>query len=334
MQIGSYRFDKPLILAPMAGVTDRPFRQLCRRLGADLAVSEMVTADTSLWGSKKTLSRLDHTGEPGPRWVQIVGADPGKMAQAARINADLGADIIDINMGCPAKKVCKVAAGSALMRDELLVGKILEAVVCATDKPVTLKIRTGWDHANRNALQIAHIAEMAGIAALSIHGRTRADKFAGNAEYSTIQKVKQHVNIPVIANGDIDSPIKARKVLKETQADALMIGRAAQGRPWIFGEMRHFLDTGQELPPMPTDKIADFLLEHLEELYSFYGAEHGVRIARKHIGWYSKSQHNAGRFRDAVFKTTSPSDQKKVVKAYFNNIGQQTRDLKGAARAA
>ncbi|OOZ40421.1 tRNA dihydrouridine synthase DusB [Solemya elarraichensis gill symbiont] len=334
MQIGSYRFDKPLILAPMAGVTDRPFRQLCRSLGADLAVSEMVTADTSLWGSKKTLSRLNHAGEQGPRWVQIVGADPAKMAQAARINADLGADIIDINMGCPAKKVCTVAAGSALMRDELLVGRILEAVVSASEKPVTLKIRTGWDHTSRNAEQIAHIAEMAGVAALSVHGRTRADKFAGDAEYSTIRKVKQCVNIPVIANGDIDSPLKARRVFKETQADALMIGRAAQGRPWIFDEMRHFLDTGQELPPMPTDKIAKYLLEHLEELYRFYGAEHGVRIARKHIGWYSRSQQDAGRFRDAVFKTTSPSDQKRVVEEYFNNIGQQTRVLKGAARAA
>ncbi|OOZ00560.1 tRNA dihydrouridine synthase DusB [Solemya velum gill symbiont] len=334
MQIGSHRFDKPLILAPMAGVTDRPFRQLCRRLGADLAVSEMVTADTSLWGSKKTLSRLNHAGEQGPRWVQIVGADPDKMAQAARINADLGADIIDINMGCPAKKVCKVAAGSALMRDELLVGKILEAVVGASEQPVTLKIRTGWDHSSKNAEQIARIAETAGITALSIHGRTRADKFAGEAEYSTIRKVKQCVGIPVIANGDIDSPQKARKVLEETQADALMIGRAAQGRPWVFGEMRHFLDTGQELPPMPTDKIAAFLLEHLEQLYSFYGAEHGVRIARKHIGWYSRSQQDAGRFRDAVFKTTSPADQKRVVQEYFNNIGQQTRVLKGAARAA
>ena len=284
MQIGPYSFDQPLVLAPMAGVTDRPFRQLCRRLGADMAVSEMVTADTSLWGSKKSLGRLDHSGETGPKSVQIVGADPDKMAQAAAINAELGAEIIDINMGCPAKKVCKVAAGSALMQNEALVEKILTAVVSAVDIPVTLKIRTGWDHDNRNAPTIGTIAEQSGIAALSIHGRTRADKFAGEAEYDTIRRLKESVSIPVIANGDIDSPEKAKMVFDYTGADAVMIGRAAQGRPWIFREIRHYLATGTHLAPITTNEIASLLLEHMQALYNFYGEEHGVRIARKHIG--------------------------------------------------
>ena len=320
MKIGSVTLDNNLVLAPMAGVTDRPFRQLCRKLGAGLAVSEMVTADTSLWGSRKSLSRLDHRGESEPIAVQIVGNDPKKMALAAQVNRDLGARIIDINMGCPAKKVCKVAAGSALMRDEKLVARILEATVSAVDVPVTLKIRTGWDRGNRNAPDIARIAEASGIAAISIHGRTRADKFSGSAEYETIGDVKKSLSLPVIANGDIDSPQKAARVIKDTKADAVMIGRAAQGSPWIFRQIGHFLRTGELLPDPDPAWIRDLLIEHLDDLYSFYGREHGVRIARKHIGWYSKNRPGSAGFRDAVFSTDSAKTQTRMVREFFNTI--------------
>ncbi len=321
MKIGPHTLRNQLILAPMAGVTDRPFRQLCRRLGAGLAVSEMVTADTSLWGSKKSLRRLDHQGETGPVAVQIVGTDPQKMAMAARINVDRGADIIDINMGCPAKKVCRVAAGSALMRDEKLVGEILQATVGAVDVPVTLKIRTGWDHQQRNAVKIASIAEQSGVAAVAIHGRTRADRFTGEAEYDTIRAAKQQLSIPVIANGDIDSPQKAKQVLAQTGADAIMIGRAAQGRPWIFEEIHHYLQTGHLVPARSSQWICSILLEHLEELYRHYGTQHGVQIARKHIGWYSRSQPNSAEFRKAVFLTESPDAQQQMIRDYF--LGQE-----------
>jgi len=321
MKIGSHTLRNRLILAPMAGVTDRPFRQLCRRLGAGLAVSEMVTADTSLWGSKKSLRRLDHQGETGPVAVQIVGTDPQKMAMAARINADRGADIIDINMGCPAKKVCRVAAGSALMRDEKLVAKILQATVAAVEVPVTLKIRTGWDHQQRNAVKIALIAEQSGVAAVAIHGRTRADRFTGEAEYDTIRQAKQQLSIPVIANGDIDSPQKAKQVLAQTGADAIMIGRAAQGRPWIFDEIHQYLQTGHLVPARSPQWICSILLEHLEELYRHYGTQHGVQIARKHIGWYSRSQPNSTEFRKAVFLTESPDAQQQMIRDYF--LGQE-----------
>ncbi len=323
MQIGPYTLENQLILAPMAGVTDRPFRQLCRRLGAGLAVSEMVSADTSLWGSRKSLRRLDHRGESGPVSVQIVGTDPARMAEAARRNIDMGAQIIDINMGCPAKKVCKVAAGSALMRDENLVGRILASVVEAVDAPVTLKIRTGWDPDNRNALAIGQIAQECGIQALAIHGRTRADKFAGEAEYDTIATIKSVLTIPVIANGDIDSPVRAKEVLARTGADAIMIGRAAQGRPWIFEEIRHYLEKGKPAPPRETGWVASTLLEHLDELYRHYGKRHGVLVARKHIGWYSRTRPGSAGFRQGVFKTETPEEQTRMIREYFLRIREQ-----------
>lgn len=318
MKIASLNLRNQLILAPMAGVTDRPFRQLCRRLGAGLAVSEMISADTSLWGSRKSLRRLNHQGESAPVSVQILGTDPQKMAAAARINADHGAHIIDINMGCPAKKVCRVAAGSALMRDERLVGQILQQTVNAVDVPVTLKIRTGWDRNNRNAIRIAAIAEQSGIAAVTIHGRTRADKFTGEAEYDTIREAKQLLSIPIIANGDIDSPQKAKRVLAYTGADAIMIGRAAQGRPWIFEDIHHYLQSGHIAPPRSTQWICSILLEHLEELYLHYGSRHGVQVARKHIGWYSRSQPRGAEFRKAVYQAESPLRQQQLIRAYFH----------------
>lgn len=323
MQIGPYTLENQLILAPMAGVTDRPFRQLCRRLGAGLAVSEMVSADTSLWGSRKSLRRLYHRGESGPVSVQIVGTDPARMAEAARRNIDMGAQIIDINMGCPAKKVCKVAAGAALMRDENLVGRILASVVEAVDAPVTLKIRTGWDPDNRNALAIGQIAQECGIQALAIHGRTRADKFAGEAEYDTIATIKSVLTIPVIANGDIDSPVRAKEVLARTGADAIMIGRAAQGRPWIFEEIRHYLELGKPAPSRETGWVASTLLEHLDELYRHYGKRHGVLVARKHIGWYSRTRPGSAGFRQAVFKTETPEEQTRMIREYFLRIREQ-----------
>jgi len=289
MKIGPYQLDNPLILAPMAGVTDSPFRTLCRKLGAALAVSEMVTSNMQLLKSRKTQLRLDHTGENTPRCIQIVGADPEEMATAAQYNVDNGAEIIDINMGCPKKKVCRVMAGSSLLKNETLVANILHKVVNAVDVPVTLKIRTGWDTDNRNAVNIAKIAESEGIQALAIHGRTRACAFNGEAEYETITAVKSMVNIPVIANGDINSAEKAADVLAQTGADAIMIGRAAQGRPWIFREIIHFLKYGEHLPEPDTKEINNILINHLKNLYDFYGETMGVRIARKHIGWYCKN---------------------------------------------
>ncbi len=323
MQIGRHLLQNGLILAPMAGVTDRPFRQLCRRHGAAMAVSEMVSADTSLYASRKTLKRLDHRGEDDPISVQILGNDPKRMAEAARINADRGAQIIDINMGCPKKKVCRVAAGSALMQDEPLVGRILEAVVDAVEAPVTLKTRTGWDRANRNAVRIARIAEQSGIQALAVHGRTRACGFSGEAEYDTLRAVKQAVAIPVIANGDIDTPVKARQVLDTTGADALMIGRAAQGRPWIFAEIEHFLNTGRPLAPPTPAEIRDLLLEHLDQLYAFYGSEHGVRVARKHIAWYSRTQAGSNAFRVRINQAQTTKEQNRLINDYFNSLSPQ-----------
>ncbi|MEP3561961.1 MAG: tRNA dihydrouridine synthase DusB, partial [Marinobacter sp.] len=283
-KIGPYTLPNPLIVAPMAGVTDRPFRLLCRRMGAGLAVSEMVIADSKLWHTRKSRTRMNHQGEPEPRSVQIAGGDPDMLADAARQNAEFGAQIIDINMGCPAKKVCNKAAGSALMKDEKLVQDILHAVVNAVDIPVTLKMRTGWDRDNRNAKTIAKMAEDAGIQALAVHGRTRADKYLGDAEYDTIAEVKASVGIPVFANGDITTPEKARHVLTYTGADGLLIGRGAQGRPWIFREILHFLETGEHLAAPPLTEVEQILQEHLAELHSFYGETMGVRIARKHVG--------------------------------------------------
>ncbi|WP_374514609.1 tRNA dihydrouridine synthase DusB [Niveibacterium sp.] len=323
MQFAGFQLRNNLFVAPMAGVTDRPFRQLCKRMGAGLAVSEMVTSNALLYATNKTRRRTDHAGEVEPISVQIAGADPAMMAQAARFNADNGAQIIDINMGCPAKKVCNLAAGSALMRDEALVGRILEAVVQAVpDTPVTLKFRTGWDRANRNAPRIAQIAENAGIRAIAIHGRTRADLYMGEAEYDTIATVKQQVGIPVIANGDIDSPRKARHVLAHTGADGLMIGRAAQGRPWIFREIEHFLATGTELPSPQVREIRRVCRDHLADLYEFYGEDAGVRIARKHIGWYTKGIAGAHAFRQLMNQQPDVASQLAVVDDFFGRLGE------------
>jgi len=320
MRIGPYQLNNQLILAPMAGVTDLPFRQLCKQLGAGMAVSEMVSSNSLLWGSKKTQRRAQHAGEIEPKSVQIMGTEPELMAEAARFNADQGAQIIDINMGCPAKKVCNVLAGSALLRDEALVARILEAVVQAVEVPVTLKIRTGWDRDNRNAVQIARIAETAGIQALAIHGRTRADQYKGEAEYDTIAEVKQSVAIPVIANGDITSPEKAKYVLQHTGADAVMIGRAAQGRPWIFREIDHYLQTGAKLPEPDVIEVRDILLGHLQNLYAFYGDYTGVRVARKHISWYSKGQTHGAAFRQAVNRVDSVAAQLDMTHAFFEKL--------------
>lgn len=320
MQIGPYHLTSPVFLAPMAGVTDRPFRQLCRQLGAGLAVSEMVSADPILRNSRKTRLRLDHDGEQAPVSVQIAGTEPGIMADAARFNVDHGAQIIDINMGCPAKKVCNVLAGSALLKDADKVAAIVESVVNAVDVPVTLKIRTGWDTHNRNALNIARIAEDAGIQALTIHGRTRECAYRGEAEYETIAEVKSRINIPVIANGDITSADKAKAVLDKTGADAIMIGRAAQGQPWIFREINHFLQTGEYLPAATTDEIGQWLEGHLHNLYAFYGDYMGVRIARKHIGWYCKAQPGAGAFRKHINQVEAPEQQMNDVMHFLKLI--------------
>lgn len=319
MQIGPYKLANPLILAPMAGVTDRPFRQLCKKLGAGMAVSEMVSSNSLLWGSEKTKRRADHTGETDPRAVQIMGADPRLMAEAARYNVDNGAQIIDINMGCPAKKVCNVAAGSALLQDEKLVGSILDAVVGAVQVPVTLKIRTGWDTDHRNGVAIARIAESAGIQSLAVHGRTRACAYKGEAEYDTIAAIKAAIGIPVVANGDITTPEKAKMVLDYTRADAVMIGRAAQGRPWIFREIDHYLNTGEKLAEPRVMEVRDILLEHLHNLYAFYGEYTGVRMARKHISWYSKGQRHGAAFRQAVNRVETVEEQLQITKDFFDN---------------
>ena len=319
MKIGPYHLSNRLILAPMAGVTDRPFRSLCLRMGAAMAVSEMVTSNKQLWHTRKTRLRLDHSGEREPRSVQIAGTAPLQMAEAARFNADQGAQVIDINMGCPAKKVCNVRAGSALMKDEVLVGKILEAVVDAVKVPVTLKTRTGWDPENKNAVAIARIAESSGIQALAIHGRTRRCAYRGEAEYETIKAVKSAVNIPVIANGDIDTPIKAADVLRLTKADGIMIGRAAQGNPWIFRQISHFLETGKILPPPSPDEVQNVLINHLENLYDFYGDYMGVRIARKHIAWYCRHRPNTDTFRQQIVRVESTTEQVGLVTKFFSN---------------
>jgi tRNA-dihydrouridine synthase B len=288
VKIGPWAVAPALALAPMAGVTDRPFRMLCRRLGAGIAASEMVTSDTRLWDSRKSRLRLDHAGEPRPRVVQIAGAEPRMLAEAARLNADLGADVIDINMGCPAKKVCSRAAGSALMRDEPLVRGILEAVVSAVDVPVTLKMRTGWDAGNRNAVAIARMAEDIGIAALAVHGRTREQMFEGEAEHETTRAVVESVRIPVLANGDITCGQQAAAVLAATGAAGIMVGRGALGRPWIFREIASHLASGRASGPPSHAEARAIIIAHLEALHGFYGADQGVRMARKHLAWYAK----------------------------------------------
>ncbi|ALP52120.1 tRNA-dihydrouridine synthase B [Candidatus Tenderia electrophaga] len=328
MRIGPYKLNNNLVLAPMAGVTDRPFRQLCKQLGAGMAVSEMVSSNSLLWGSEKTKRRADHTGETEPKSVQIMGADPKMMAEAARYNVDNGAQIIDINMGCPAKKVCNVAAGSALLQYEDLVQDILEAVVGAVDVPVTLKIRTGWDTAHRNGVRIARIAQESGILALAVHGRTRACGYRGDAEYDTIAAIKQAVTIPVIANGDITTPQKAQQVLAKTGVDGIMIGRAAQGRPWIFREIGHYLKTGETLAEPSVTDVRDILLGHLHNLYNFYGEYTGVRMARKHIAWYSKGHRHGAAFRQAVNRVDSIDAQLKMTEDFFERLQQ---DIQQAA---
>lgn len=318
--IGPHTISQPTVLAPMAGVTDRPFRTLCRSLGAGLVVSEMVTSDTRLWNSNKSRWRLDHRGEQGPISVQIAGGDAAMMAHAARANVEQGAQIIDINMGCPAKKVCNKAAGSALMRDEGLVRDILTAVVDAVDVPVTLKIRTGWSPEQRNAVTIARMAEDLGIALLSVHGRTRADAYRGAAEYDTIARVKQAVRIPVLANGDIDSPQQAASVLSFTGADGVMIGRAAQGNPWIFRAINHYLSSGDLLPEPDLDTVAATLGQHVQALHQFYGEYMGVRIARKHVGWYLKARDVDRTTRSAFNYLEQPDEQLRVIATLFQRM--------------
>jgi tRNA-dihydrouridine synthase B len=327
VKIGNVHLRNNLIVAPMAGVTDRPFRSLCKRMGAGMAVSEMVASNSLLWGSEKTIRRGNHEGEVEPRVIQIAGAEPEMMAEAAKYNVDKGADIIDINMGCPAKKICNVYAGSALLRDEPLVARIVDAVVKAVDVPVTLKIRTGWSKENRNALRIAKIAEDHGIQSLAMHGRTRACMYTGEAEYDTIRAVKQAVRIPVVANGDIATPEKAKLVLEYTGADAVMIGRAAQGRPWIFREIAHFLATGEKLPPPEVAEIRAVMVEHLHELYAFYGRERGVRVARKHIGWYTKGLRNSAVFRARMNTLETVEEQLQAVTQFFDGLMSVSREL-------
>ena len=328
MQIGTHVLRNGLFVAPMAGVTDRPFRKLCKGFGAGLAVSEMIASNPALRATEKSRRRADHRGEARPIAVQIAGGDPAMMADAARENVDRGAQIIDINMGCPAKKVCNKAAGSALLRDEGLVAGILDAVVNAVDVPVTLKIRTGWEPANRNAVRVARIAEQAGVRLLAIHGRTRACGFGGTAEYDTIGEVKAATRLPVIANGDIATPEDAKRVLDYTGADGVMIGRAAQGAPWIFRDIEHFLATGHPLPPPPVAEIRGVLLAHLAELHEFYGAAAGVRVARKHVGWYVKSLAGSAQFREALNRIESCEEQLAAVERYFDELAQESNNLR------
>ena len=330
MRIGPYLLKNNLIVAPMAGVTDRPFRQLAKTMGAGMAVSEMVASNSLLWGSEKTIRRGNHEGEVEPKVVQIAGSDPSMMAEAALHNIASGAQIIDINMGCPAKKICNVAAGSALLKDEPLVGRIVDAVVAAARPhgvPVTLKIRTGWDKSNRNAIIVAKIAENAGIQSLAIHGRTRNCMYTGQAEYDTIRAVKQSISIPVVANGDITTPEKARFVLDYTGADAVMIGRAAQGRPWIFREIQYFLETGLHLPPPEVEEIRIVMLGHLEDHYHFYGRDAGARIARKHISWYTKGLAGSAAFRRSMNMLLTVEDQLASINTFFDSLGEHDSRL-------
>ncbi|MCO7188040.1 tRNA dihydrouridine synthase DusB [Pseudoalteromonas rubra] len=320
MRIGPYQLENNLMVAPMAGITDRPFRQLCRRLGAGLAVSEMLSSNPKVWKTDKSMNRMDHSGESGIRSVQIAGADPELMAQAAQFNVSNGAQIIDINMGCPAKKVNKKLAGSALLQYPELVEEIVQAVVNAVDVPVTLKIRTGWDPENRNGIEIARIAERNGIASLAVHGRTRACMYKGEAEYATIKAIKAAVGIPVVANGDIDSPQKAKQVLEFTGADAIMIGRAAQGRPWIFREIDHYLRTGETLAAPELSEVRSILMEHLVNLHQFYGMPMGVRIARKHVSWYLQAHDQEGQFRRVFNALDDATEQVETLEHYFETL--------------
>ncbi len=317
MQIGPYKLANPIALAPMAGVTDRPFRQLCRELGAGYVVTEMVSSNPKLKHTRKTIWRSSFEGEPTPLAVQIVGSDPDTLAQAAVHNASLGAQIIDINMGCPAKKVCGKLGGSALLSDINLVEAILTEVVASVDVPVTLKIRTGPDTGNRNGLEVAKIAESCGIAALAVHGRTRADRFKGQAEYETIQKICQSISIPVFANGDVTTAEQARQVLEYTGATGLMVGRGAQGNPWIFREFNHYLQTGEIMPPPQAPEVHSVMSEHLRRLHDFYGEQHGVKVARKHIGWYLKNRPNSKQILYDLMRVETAKEQFQLLKQHF-----------------
>jgi tRNA-dihydrouridine synthase B len=309
IKIGRYELPSRIVLAPMAGVTDRPFRLLCRRFGAGLAASEMLTADSRLWSTPKSQRRMNHAGEPSPRVVQIAGYDPTMMADAARRSVDAGAEIIDINMGCPAKKVCNRLAGSALLQDEPLVARILASVVAAVNAPVTLKTRTGWDRDHKNGVRIARLAEDAGIQALAIHGRTRSDMYRGAAEHETVRAIKQSVKIPVFANGDIDTAQQALDVLQSTGCDGVMIGRAAQGRPWIFDEVNYFLATKQLRADLPLQKVRDIMRAHLEDLYAFYGDATGIRVARKHLSWYCRQHPGQDGLRSRLLSVGTTREQ-------------------------
>ncbi len=334
LRIGPFTLSSNVVLAPMAGVTDRPFRVLCRRFGAGLAASEMLTSDTRLWSTDKSRRRMDHSGEPSPRVVQIAGTEPQAMAEAARLNVDAGAEIIDINMGCPAKKVCNRLAGSALMRDEPLVGRILEAVVRAVDVPVTLKMRTGWDLEHRNGPRIARIAEECGIRSLAVHGRTRADLYQGCAEHETAAAIKAGVSIPVFANGDIDSGARAAEVLRATGCDGVMIGRAAQGRPWIFDEVNFFLETGASRPALAPEKVRDIMRAHLEDLYSLYGEVTGVRVARKHLSWYLQRHPGHETLRDRLVRVETPREQVALLLEHFDSEAIRAERQQGMPSAA
>ena len=318
MRIGPYAISSPFLLAPMAGITDAPFRKLCRRFGAGLTTSEMTTADIGLWQTAKSRRRLDLDMDAEPRVIQIAGSEPQQMALAARLCAERGAQIIDINMGCPAKKVCRKLAGSALLQDEALVARILESVVAAVDVPVTLKIRTGWDQEHRNGVQIAKIAADAGVQALAVHGRTRACRFKGAAEFETIAQIKNAVDIPVIANGDIATPEKSLEVLRLSSVDGLMIGRAARGRPWIFRQLNHYLKTGTNIACLDKDEVRDTMLGHLNDLYQFYGERTGVRVGRKHLTWYCAGLQNSEKFRSRVVRVDSASEQIRLTWQYFD----------------
>jgi len=320
LKIGPFTLDSQVVLAPMAGVTDQPFRLLCRRLGAGMVVAEMLTSDTTLWHTRKSQLRLIHQDEPEPRSVQIAGTEPDQMALAAQLCVERGAQIVDINMGCPAKKVCKKAAGSALLKDEVLVQSILQAVVNAVEVPVTLKIRTGWSPDQRNGTSIARIAEDCGIQALAVHGRTRACAYKGEVEYDTIARIKEAVSIPILANGDITTPEQASRVLQHTKADGIMIGRAAQGNPWLFREIQHYLDTGEALPKASYKEVATVILEHLRQLHRFYGEHMGVRIARKHLGWYVQHLPMGAQFKSRFNQLDLGSEQLASAQEYFAHL--------------
>jgi tRNA-dihydrouridine synthase B len=320
MRIGPYHLENPVILAPMAGVTDLPFRRLCRELGAGLTVSEMLSSNPLVWDTKKSRDRMEHADEPGIRAVQIAGAEPELMAAAAVHNVENGAQIIDINMGCPAKKVNKKLAGSALLQYPELVAEILTAVVAAVDVPVTLKIRTGWDPEHRNGIEIAKLAERLGIQSLAVHGRTRACMYKGNAEYDTIRAIKAAVRIPVVANGDITSPQKAKQVLEYTGADAIMIGRGAQGNPWLFREIAHYLATGEQLPAPSADEVRTVVLRHVHNLHQHYGEFTGIRIARKHVGWYLQQQQPASAFRREFVSIEHANEQIEALTKFFATV--------------